>query len=415
MSRSYAPTKILVQAEDTGNIVSTGFYQPMYSVDSASRIVSNAGLRNTIDLDHLTESTLKSQISASKISSRKSVSAERIFDVSVIEDDNKELLGVLEIKDALAKENIWVTLPVFLAGNVDKVYTHKNMLYEFLNRHFQSRANNFYPIFVQSDIKLATPRDKQTPIKIYPGLIIGTDANSKKGYRVALYETDIGQENICDLHDCPAADIVQFEVAKILAPCFTQDLKNCSNDSAQLRSSHAPDLTQDLNYCSNDSFESGTTLQKSQDTLYALLNSKKPLTKRQKTFLNDPTIPHSYKHAQTLPDAKIWNDSINKEIHGLYDQKKSFVPLSQKDLSEYSSKILQSSFVFKRKLDKDGNVKSYKSRLVIGGNRQMIGDGTFDETFAPTASLTSQRLCFTLATNLGLKPKQLDVEQAFQC
>ena len=170
-----------------------------------------------------------------------------------------------------------------------------------------------------SDIKLATPRDKQTPIKIYPGLIIGTDANSKKGYRVALYETDIGQENICDLHDCPAADIVQFEVAKILAPCFTQD----------------------LNYCSN---ESGTTLQKSQDTLYALLNSKKPLTKRQKTLLNDPTIPHSYKHAQTLPDAKIWNDSINKEIHGLYDQKKSFVPLSQKDLSEYSSKILQSSF-----------------------------------------------------------------------
>ena len=253
-----APTKILVQAEDTGNIVSTGFYQPMYSVDSASRIVSNAGLRNTIDLDRITEATLKSQISNNKISSRKSVSAERIFDVSVIEDDNKELLGVVEIKDALAKENIWVTLPVFLAGNVDKVYTHKNMLYEFLNRHFQSRANDFYPIFVQSDIKLATPRDKQTPIKIYPGLIIGTDANSKKGYRVALYETDIGQENICDLHDCPAADIVQFEVAKILAPCFTQDLKYCSNDSAQLRSSHAPDLTQDLNYCSNDSFESGT-------------------------------------------------------------------------------------------------------------------------------------------------------------
>ena len=143
-----APTKILVQAEDTGNIVSTGFYQPMYSVDSASRIVSNAGLRNTIDLDRITEATLKSQISNNKISSRKSVSAERIFDVSVIEDDNKELLGVLEIKDALAKENIWVTLPVFLAGNVDKVYTHKNMLYEFLNRHFQSRANNFYPIFV---------------------------------------------------------------------------------------------------------------------------------------------------------------------------------------------------------------------------------------------------------------------------
>ena len=187
-----------------------------------------------------------------------------------------------------------------------------------------------------------------------------------------------------------ATDIVQFKVAKVLAPCFTQDLN-----------------------LENESYESGITLQESQNTMFALLNAKQPLTKRQKTLLNDPTIPHSYKHALTLPDRKIWKESIDKELNGLYEQKKSFVPLTQNDLGKYPSKILQSSFVFKRKLDKDGNVKSYKSRLVIGGNRQMIGDGTFDETFAPTASLTTQRLCFTLACNLGLKPKQLDVEQAF--
>jgi hypothetical protein len=117
----------------------------------------------------------------------------------------------------------------------------------------------------------------------------------------------------------------------------------------------------------------------------------------------------------SMPDKEQWKAAFDKELHGLYDVKKSFVPVKSEDISSYTDckKMLNSSIVCKRKLDKDGNVKSYKVRLVVGGNGQHAGDGTFDETFAPTANLVTQRLCFALAVNLGLKPYQLDVEQAF--
>ena len=378
------PTKILVQAEDTNNVISTGFYQPMYSVDSMSKIISNANLTNTIDLDTIEENIVKSQISINTISTRKSVHATKITDVSVFQDDNKELVGAVQVEILAQKPStVWIPAPTFLKGNKDRVFAHKNMFAEFLNKHFQYKENTFYPIFVQTDVKISTPKDKKNPVKFFPGFIVGTDANAAKGYYTALYETDQGKEDVCDLHDCSAKDIVQFEVARILAPCFTRD-----SDCEDYRESN---------------------------TLHALLQTKKPLTKRQKTFLNDPTLPQSYKHAMTMPDKDKWQEAFDQEVDGLYKVKNSFTPIKTEDIGLHTDcqKTLRSSVICKRKLDKDGNVKKYKVRLVIGGHDQFKGDGTFDDTFAPTASMITQRLCFTLAVNLGLRPYQLDVEQAF--
>jgi hypothetical protein len=388
------PTKILVQQEETGNIISTGFYQAMYGTDTLSRIVSNVGMRNTLDLDTIQENMIGSQISQNEISQKKSVHARKILDVSVTEDKNGEIIGVLKLEVINSRNvitNDWITLPVFLTGAKTRIFAHKKMLDEFLHKHFQYRQNIYYPIFIQTEVKVKT-NDKKNPIKLYPGIIIGTDANSNKGYFTALYETGEGQENVCDLHDCPATDIVQFEVAKILAPCFTlcDSTLNSFSDS----------ITENV----EDS-----------ETLHVLLRNKKPMSKRQKDFLNDPTLPQSYRHAQGMPDWDKWKQAFQDEIDGLYKVKKSFIPIKSQDLENYKDckKILRSSVVCKRKLDQDGNVKRHKVRIVIGGNDQHAGDGTFDDTFAPTANLVTQRLCFALAVNLGLKPYQLDVEQAF--
>ena len=76
-------------------------------------------------------------------------------------------------------------------------------------------------------------------------------------------------------------------------------------------------------------------------------------------------------------------------------------------------KIIPSCVVYKNKVHSDGSHKKCKARICAGGHRQIAGDGTYDETFAPTAGLTTIRFCLTLAVNMGLKPYQLDVEQAF--
>ena len=390
------PTKIIVQNEENGNVYSTGFFQPMYSTDTFSRIVSNMNLQNTIDLDTIEEKLVASQIPFSFISHRKKFQAKQILDISVCSDENDELIGAVYFENSrkpnLPTDLLWTTLDVFLHENKEHVFKHKNMLFSFTNKHFAYRENEFYPIFVQTDVRLKTPNDKKNPIKIFPGMIIGTDSNSSKGYFTALYENTSGQENVCDLHDCAATDIVQFEVAKILAPCYSLDA-SCWDKQ-------------------NDYY--GRPPQSS-ETLFALLNGNKPISKRKKTMLNDPTLPQSYKHAMSMPDKDLWQEAFDKEINGLYVVKKSFLPVKTEDLYTHKDckKILNSSIICKRKLDKDGNVKSYKVRLVVGGNGQHAGDGTFDDTFAPTASLVTQRLCFALAVNLGLKPYQLDVEQAF--
>ena len=324
------------------------------------------------------------------MSKRKEVTAIQILDVSVTNDDNDELVGIVQISNrTLDKKPIWMLIDNYLIGNKSRTFIHKQMLFSFLNKHFAYTTNIFYPIFVQSDVKVTIGSGKEKKIKTYPGIIIGTDANSFKGYRVALFETDTGQENVCDLHDCSAKDIVQFEVANILAPCLAD---------------FQPEVR----------FEDRLP-EKDAAIMALLLGPKKPLTKRQKTFLNDPTIPQSISHVKTFPDSKAWMESLNTEVHGLYNIKKSFDLITEEELrTKYNDlPILPSSVVFKRKLDQDGNIKRYKCRLVVGGHKQKEGDGTYDATFAPTASLTTQRMCLTLAVNYNLKPYQLDVEQAF--
>ena len=86
------------------------------------------------------------------------------------------------------------------------------MLQKYLHNHTKHNENESYPIFVQSDV---TYHHDSGNTDIFPGLIIRTDEHGASGYQVALFDDTAGKENVCDLHDCPAEDIAQFEVARL--------------------------------------------------------------------------------------------------------------------------------------------------------------------------------------------------------
>jgi len=385
--------KSVILRADNGEIDTGGTYKPVYDILQTGKIISNSTLESNLDQQlnsplaptgGVTEEELtrkvKPNFHATKISA-----VNQYYD-----QENHETIGVVlactQTTSSSKTEDQWVSVHDFLKKNTSRIRTHKEMLLNFLKSHFRFNSNKCYPLFVLSDIKF---KHKKHGDVLYQGLVIRTDAYSEKGYQVALFEDN--NPTICDFHDCPKVDIVEFEVARLNTIVSFSSLKRIKNWFGQ-----------------------------GQDRLCAkLIQRKAPvLTKRQKTFQNDPTTPQSYPHSQTFPDKDLWNEATRAEVEGLYRTKgclKPITPVQIKDDTRYAQvKIIPSVMVYKRKVNSDGSFKKCKARLCAGGHKQVAGDGTFeDSTFAPTAGLTSIRLCLTLAVNMGLKPYQLDVEQAF--
>ena len=75
-------------------------------------------------------------------------------------------------------------------------------------------------------------------------------------------------------------------------------------------------------------------------------------------------------------------------------------------------KVIGTKWIFRTKLKADGTLDKYKARLVVQGFRQKHGID-YEETFAPTARLTSFRLLLALAAHHGWPIHQMDVKSAF--
>ena len=69
-------------------------------------------------------------------------------------------------------------------------------------------------------------------------------------------------------------------------------------------------------------------------------------------------------------------------------------------------------WVFKRKIDMDGNLTVYKARLVAKGFRQIQGVD-YDETFSPVAMFKSIRILLAIAAFHDYEIWQMDVKTAF--
>jgi hypothetical protein len=113
----------------------------------------------------------------------------------------------------------------------------------------------------------------------------------------------------------------------------------------------------------------------------------------------------SYDEAMADVDTELWIAAAKKKIKSLEDHG----TWTEVDISEATSRILPSQWVFRRKRTPDGNVKSHKGRTVARGN---LEQGVF-QTFAPVVAWSAVRFFLILALILGWYTCSIDFSSAF--
>ena len=74
--------------------------------------------------------------------------------------------------------------------------------------------------------------------------------------------------------------------------------------------------------------------------------------------------------------------------------------------------VIGTKWIFKNKIDEDGEIIQNKSQLVAQGYTQVEGVD-FNESFAPVARLKSIRILMSIACIMNFKLYQMDVKCAF--
>ena len=117
--------------------------------------------------------------------------------------------------------------------------------------------------------------------------------------------------------------------------------------------------------------------------------------------------PTSYQEAEASPNKSKWEEAMQAEMRSLRrNDVWELVELPE------NRKVVGSKWVYKVKVDGDGQVERYKARLVAQGFTQQRG-ADYDETFSPVVRMESLRTVVGLAVRNGLRLHQLDVTTAF--
>eukprot|EP00253_Pinus_taeda_P011698 PITA_11698 len=114
--------------------------------------------------------------------------------------------------------------------------------------------------------------------------------------------------------------------------------------------------------------------------------------------------PQTYSEAKGTPE---WEQAMDAEFQSL--QKNHTWTLS--DLPE-GKKPISCKWVYKVNYKANGTLDKYKARLVARGFSQKEGID-YEETFAPTAKMSTIRLVLALAAQFKWKVHQMDVKSAF--
>nr|GEV87706.1 retrotransposon protein, putative, Ty1-copia subclass [Tanacetum cinerariifolium] len=123
--------------------------------------------------------------------------------------------------------------------------------------------------------------------------------------------------------------------------------------------------------------------------------------------LGDLGEPANYKAALLDPESHKWLNAMNVKMQFMKDNKVW-------DLVELppNEKIVGSKWLFKKKIDMDGAIHTYKVHLVTKGYTQTLGID-YEETFSPIADIRAIRILIAIATHYNYEIWQMDVKTVF--
>jgi hypothetical protein len=117
--------------------------------------------------------------------------------------------------------------------------------------------------------------------------------------------------------------------------------------------------------------------------------------------------PRNVREALGSGEKKKWEAAMKSELDSLKENK----VWDLVDLPE-GKRAIGSKWLFKRKKGVDGEVKKYKARLVILGNREVKGID-YDEVYAPVIRFDSLRALIGISVAKDWDIQQMDVKTAF--
>ncbi|KAK8563377.1 hypothetical protein V6N12_035525 [Hibiscus sabdariffa] len=117
--------------------------------------------------------------------------------------------------------------------------------------------------------------------------------------------------------------------------------------------------------------------------------------------------PKTYQEAVASPDSEKWLEAMRSEMDSMSENQVWTLVEPPEGIKHIGCK-----WVFKKKTDMDGNVQTYKGRLVAKGFRQIHGVD-YDETFSPVAMIKSIRILLAVAAFHDYEIWQMDVKTAF--
>ncbi|KAL4366243.1 hypothetical protein GQ457_05G027450 [Hibiscus cannabinus] len=117
--------------------------------------------------------------------------------------------------------------------------------------------------------------------------------------------------------------------------------------------------------------------------------------------------PKTYQDAVASPDSEKWLEAMRSKIDSMSENQVWTLVEPPEGIKPIGCK-----WVFKKKADMDGNVQTYKGRLVAKGFRKIHGVD-YDETFSPLAMFKSIRILLAVAAFHDYEIWQMDVKTAF--
>ncbi|KAF2353386.1 Integrase catalytic core [Trinorchestia longiramus] len=117
-------------------------------------------------------------------------------------------------------------------------------------------------------------------------------------------------------------------------------------------------------------------------------------------------IPANVEEALHGPESKLWKAAIEEEMASMNINNVWSLAQCPKN-----KKPIRCKWIFKKKTGPDGNVCSYKARLVAQGYAQKFGVD-YDETFSPVVRFESVRAVLALAAKHNLQLHHMDVATA---